>query len=198
MNITPQTAIVIAAQLLYSGASFSQEPPSAAAVSLKTPTQVAYAGGAQVQGKIKEIHKGDRVVVVSGFDGQELAFHCGEDVLNFENIAIGDIVTVNHVRAVALELRKTSNNGIRESAESVHSERANLGEKPAILVRYKIHVVANVVDMNAAKGSATIKGPRRQVELAIQDKQRLEGVKIGDTVEAEFLEEYLVAVTKGM
>ena len=68
----------------------------------------------QFQGKIKSVDKKTRSVVVVGPNGNEIMLNLSDEVKNFDQIKKGDLVTLTMMHAVALELRKVANNGIRE------------------------------------------------------------------------------------
>ena len=115
-------------------AVMAQQAPQAAVVAATAPGKAAVGEVIQLQGKVTSIDKAKRVVVVTGPQGNHINFNCGEEVRNFDQIRVGDLVTLTYAQALALELRKVANNGIRERVESEQAVRAKPGEKPGAAV----------------------------------------------------------------
>jgi len=55
-------------------------------------------------------------------------------------------------------------------------------------------VVADVVDLNPAKQSITLRGPQRTVELVVADPAQFKLVAKGDQVEARYTQALAIAV----
>ncbi|MBK7414762.1 MAG: hypothetical protein IPJ38_06240 [Dechloromonas sp.] len=69
-----------------------------------------------------------------GPQGNQMVIPAGEEVKNFDQIRIGDLVTLTYVQALVVELKAVENNGIRERVESENKVAAKPGEKPAKLI----------------------------------------------------------------
>ena len=173
----------------------AQSAPQAAVVGTSAPGQVSMGDAVQVQGKIKSVDKKSRSVVVIGPQGDEMFMTLGEDARNFDQIKAGDLVTLTYVQALALKLHKVENKGIRERVESEQAVRAKAGEKPAGAVERTVRVVANVVAVNPKAGTVTLRGAKRTVELAVNDPALLKELKVGNQVEAEYVEAVALEVT---
>ena len=52
-----------------------------------------------------------------GPQGNQMVIPAGEEVKNFDQIRIGDLVTLTYVQALVVELKAVENNGIRERVE---------------------------------------------------------------------------------
>ena len=132
---------------------------------------------------------------MTGPQGNHINFNCGEEVRNFDQIRVGDLVTLTYAQALALELRKVANNGIRERIESEQAVRAKPGEKPGAAVEKTVLVIANVVAVNPKAQTVTLRGVKRTVELAVNDPAQLKEIKVGDQVEAKYVEAVALEVT---
>jgi len=191
-----KTAMLLAATVFVAPfAAFAQNPPQAAVVTAKAPGKVAQADAIQLQGKVKAIDKKTRNVTVVGPQGNELLIQAGEEVKNFDQIRIGDLVTLTYVEAVVVELKKLENNGIRERAESENAVRAKPGEKPAGAIEKTIRVVANVVAINPKAQTVTLRGPKKTLELGVQDPALLKNLKVGNQVEVTYTEAVALVVS---
>ncbi len=133
--------------------------------------------------------------MVVGPNGNELLFTLGEEARNFDQIRVGDLVTLTYVQAIAMELNKVANNGIRERVESENAVRTKKGEKPGVAMERTVQVIANVVAVNPKAETVTLRGPKRTVELAVKDPAALQNIKVGDQVEVTYVEAVALTVT---
>lgn len=191
--------LTVAATLIFSMplAALAQNAPQGAAVAATAPGQAAVADGIQLQGKIKSIDKKTRSVVIVGAQGNEVFMTLGEEARNFDQLHVGDLVTLTYVQALALELRKVENKVKSERIESEETVRSKLGEKPAGAVRRSVRVIADVVAVNPKAQTVTLRGPKQTVEVAVEDPARFKEIKVGNQVEALYIEAVALEVTTG-
>ena len=175
--------------------ALAQSAPQVAVVTSQAPGKVGEADAIQIQGKVKAINKKTREVTLVGPQGNQLVIPAGEDVKNFDQIRVGDLVTLTYVQALVLELKAVQNNGIRERVESENKVAAKPGEKPAGMIEKTVRIVANVVAVNPKAQTVTLRGPKRTVEVAVKDPAMLKDVKVGNQVEATFIEAVALVVT---
>ncbi len=176
-------------------AAQAQNQPQAVVMVEKAPGVGAASEAVQLQGKIKFVDKKRRSVVIVGPNGNEILMNLSDEVRNFDQIKVGDLVTLTMMQAIALELRKVANNGVRERVDSENAVVAKPGEKPGVVVEKSVRVVANVVAVNSKAQTVTLRGPKRTVELAVKDPAMLQNVKVGDQVEGVFTEAVALTVT---
>jgi hypothetical protein len=105
------------------------------------------------------------------------------------------VVTLTIAQAVLGEMKKMAPGALRERIESQQSVKAPLGEKPAGAVERTVVVVADVVAINAKAQTVTLRGPRRSVEVGVNDPTIIAGLKIGDQVEARYVEAVALEVS---
>ena len=190
--ITPIVATILALPLL----GIAQNAPQRDVMVAKGPNGAVAAEVVQLQGKVKSIDKQSRTVVVVGEQGKEVTLPLGPEVKNFDQISVGDIVTLNYVRALALELHKSVNEGkLGQPITTEQSVRAKPGEKPAGAYEKTVNVTANVMAVNYKTQMVTLKGPNRTVELKVKDSNMLKDIKVGDQVDATFTEAVGIKVT---
>lgn len=195
MKKTRTTIALALAILVAPVAVFAQQAPQAAVLAATAPGKAAVGEVVQLQGKVKSIDKAKRVVVVTGPHGNIVNFNCGEEVRNFDQIRVGDLVTLSYSQALVLELRKVANNGVRERIESTEAARTKLGEKPGAAVEKTVRVIANVVAINPRAQTVTLRGVERTVELGVNDPAQFKEIKVGDQVEATYVEAVALEVT---
>lgn len=195
MKISHISLILAAAFAALPLAASAQSAPQAAALAASAPGKAAVGEVVQLQGKVKSIDKKARSVVVVGPQGNEVLLNAGEEARNFDQIRVGDLVTLTYAQALALELHKVANNGIRERVESEDAMRTKKGEKPGVAIEKTVRVIANVVAVNPKAQTVTLRGPKRTVELAVNDPAQFKEIKVGDQVEAKYVEAIAIEVT---
>ena len=176
-------------------AALAQNAPQVAVVTSQAPGKIGEADAIQVQGKVKSINKKTREVTLVGPQGNQIVLPAGDEVKNFDQIRVGDLVTLTYVQALVVELKKVENSGIRERVESENRVAAKPGEKPAGMVEKTVRVVANVVAVNPKAQTVTLRGAKRTVEVAVNDPVLLKSVQVGNQVEATYIEAVVLVVT---
>ena len=190
--IIPIAAIIFSASFV----AIAQNTPQGATMVAKGPGEVAVADAIQIQGKVKSIDKQNRSVVVVGPKGKEVALTLGPEARNFDQIKVGDLVTLTYVQALALDLRKSVNGGkLGQPIIAEQSMRADPGSKPAGAMERTVSLTANVMKVDQKNQMVTLKGPNRTVELQVKDLAMLKKIKVGDQVDATFTEAIALEVT---
>jgi len=195
MKQTRISVLIAAALIATPLAAIAQSAPQAVVAAAAAQGKAAVSEAMQIQGKVKSINKANRSVIVSGPQGKEVLFNLGDEVRNFEQIRVGDLVTLTYAQALALELRKVENNGIRERVESEQAVRAPLGDRPAGAIEKTVQIVANVVAINPKAQTLSLRGAKRTVELAVNDPAMLKDIKVGNQVAAKYVEAVALEVT---
>ncbi|WER47068.1 hypothetical protein CupriaWKF_05750 [Cupriavidus sp. WKF15] len=157
-------------------------------------------GAAMVTGTVKStatitaIDAATRTVSLKNKQGKVTDIHVGDEVRNFDQLRVGDVVTAEYKEALSVALTKQS--GMRSSTERAIEDRAAPGAKPGGVVGREVTVTADVVAVNAKTGKVTLKGPKgRTVDLHVDDPEQLKGIRKGDQVQAVYTEALAVSVT---
>ena len=130
---------------------------------------------------------------ITGFDASAFACQIAAEVKNFDQIKVGDKVALRYMEALSLELKKGGTAPVART-DSTMGATAKPGEKPAAGVGHQIHVTANVVAIDAATQTVTLKGPKQTVDLHVADPEQFKLVKVGDQVEATYTEAVALSV----
>jgi len=157
------------------------------------PGKAGVADTVKMTATITAIDKATRDITLKGPQGKEVVLTAGPDVKNFDQLKVGDQVTAQYVEALTLELKKGGGLVVART-EKDGAASAKPGEKPAGAVGRQVTIVADVVDVNAAKQSITLRGPQRTVELLIRDPAQFKLVAKGDQVEAQYTQAFAIAV----
>jgi hypothetical protein len=176
--------------------AFALAGSAAAQQAAMVGTEPGKAGVAQMTeatATITAIDPSSREVKLKGPQGNEFAVTAGPEVKNFDNMKVGDSVTVQYFEALSLELTKGGGYAVTRT-EQTGAAAAQPGERPAGAVGRQITVVADVVDVNPAKQSVTLRGPNRTVEVVVADPEQFKRVEKGDQVLATYTEAVAMSV----
>jgi Cu/Ag efflux protein CusF len=193
MNRSSLKHLVAAALLVGTASATLAQTATVAAAS--APGQAAMLADERVSATVTAIDQNTRKVTLREADGTLLSFTAGPDVRNLAQVKVGDVVTLSHTVALVLELKKTSG-GIRERVENEGGLRAAPGQMPGAIMAREVRVVADVTKVDSKNKSVTLRGPNRSVKLRVDDPKQLAGIKVGDQVEATFIDAVAVSVDR--
>ena len=159
-----------------------------------TPGKAAAVSVAEITASVTAVDKASRTVTLKGPKGNEVDVVAGDQVRNFEQIKVGDQVTVQYQESLTLELKKTK--GKLDATEKSGAVRAAPGERPAGAVGREVRVLADVVKVDQPNSIISLKGPKgRVMDLKVRNQDHFKVVKVGDQVEAVYTEAMAIAVT---
>lgn len=146
-----------------------------------------------VEAEVVLVDQATRTVTLKTADGRVSAGVVGPEVKNLAQVKVGDKVLAQYSQALAVTLKKGG--GARERTETTGGASAEPGQKPGGAVTREVHVVADIVQLDAKTGALTVKGPQgRTLELKVRDPKVLAGYQVGDQVEGTFLEVLAIGV----
>jgi hypothetical protein len=195
-NSMKKIALVSAAVLMMgSSIAIAQNKPQAVVAVETAPGVLKVAEGVQFQGKFKSVDQKTREVVIVGPNGNEFKTILGNEVKNFNQIKVGDIVTLTHVEILVADIKKPSKVDIRERVETEKAVTAKLGDKPAAAIERQVAIVADVTAVDEKKGTLTVRGATRTLDIKVKDPKVLKGVKVGTQIEAMVTEIIAIEVS---
>ena len=157
------------------------------------PGKAGVAQTVKITATITAIDKATRDVTLKGPQGNEVTVTAGPDVKNFDQMNVGDQVNAQYVEALTLELKKGGGMTVARSDQGGVLE-AKPGQKPGGVAGRQVTIVADVVDVNPAKQSITLRGPKRTVEVVVPDPAQFKLVAKGDQVEATYTQALAILV----
>jgi hypothetical protein len=141
---------------------------------------------------IEAIDSKTRTVTVRGPEGNTFAFKVDDSVRNFEQMKVGDRITVDYFQSVAIEVVKV---GTAESGQESVVESAEPGEKPKLATATKTTIVATIEAIDHAAPTITLKDSNgRLTKVKVRHPERLKLVKVGDTLKITFKDAVAVSV----
>jgi hypothetical protein len=186
-------ALALALATAFSGAAHAQAAPAQATVlAASAPGKGAIAGKVTVSATVVAIDAATRTATLKGAKGKVVDVVVPPEARNFSEIRVGDLVTVEYVRALTLQLKPTG--GLRSSTTETATAPAPAGAVAGGAAAKQVVVMANVTAVNAKEGFVTLRGPKgNSVDLSV-DPSQLKLVKVGDQVEAVYTEAIAIAV----
>jgi hypothetical protein len=128
-------------------------------------------------------------------DGSTMGLVVGSDVRKLDQVRVGDVIDVAFVESLVLELRKNGAAVVARS-EGGDTRRGPSGEAPSAVRQSEVSVLADVVAVDPATSTVTLRGPKATLALRITDPKQLALVKPGDQVQATYTEAVAVSVDK--
>jgi hypothetical protein len=160
----------------------------------RAPGKASATRSTNLTATVVAVDKANRDITLKGPKGNELVVNAAPDVKNFDQIKVGDQVDVQYVRALVLELKKGGGQPVQRS-EQASSAGASPGASPAGVVGRRVTVVADVVAVDPATQTITLKGPQRTIDVEIPDPVQFKNIAKGDQVEATYSQALAMKVT---
>jgi hypothetical protein len=195
MNRKLFLSLAAAALALAPVASFAEDK-AAAPLTVNPSTQKGMAAGGRVEQAIATVTAVDataRTVTLKGKTDTE-TIKVGPEVKNFDQIKVGDRVKVTFSQGVVLSLMAPDAKAVEPSATAV-GEAAAKGEKPAGAVKVSVKGTVTISKIDAASRIVTLTGPEgRSYKVKAGPDIKLDKIKVGDKVLAEYSETVAIAV----
>jgi hypothetical protein len=162
------------------------------AVAATGPGKAGVADTVSISATITAIDKATRDITLKGPQGKEVTLTAGPEVKKFDQLKVGDQVNAQYVEALTLELKKGGGLVVGRTAQAAGASQP--GDKPAGAVGRQVTIVADVVAVDPAKQSITLRGPQRTVDLVVRDPEQFKLIAKGDQVEAKYTQALAIAV----
>ena len=157
------------------------------------PGKVGVAQTVNITATITAIDKATRDVTLKGPKGNELTVTAGPDIKNFDQLKVGDQVNAKYVEALTLQLVKGGGQPVART-EEMGAAGAKAGAQPGGAVGRQVTIVADVVGLDPATQTVTLKGPQRTVDLVVKDPAQFKRIAKGDQVQATYTQAFAMAV----
>jgi len=177
----------------------STREPAAAATSKTTfdPGKgVLLEESTTVNASVISVNKNDRSITVRDPAGNVSEINLTEDVKNFDQIHPGDKLVMEVYRALAMKLAAPGEEFKDQASQMVAV--AKPGEKPKLVNVDVVDVLAKISAINKKAREVTVQGPGgNSVTIEVpKDIKKFDQLKIGDKVNARYLQAFAVSVQK--
>jgi ribosomal protein L6P/L9E len=197
-QVVTKTKQILALTLIataFSTAAMAEKPDAKGGIAVASePGKAAVLRAVKISAHVIGIEKETRTVTLKGPKGNVVDVVAGDEVKNFDQIKLGDLVVVRYAEALTLELRKT---GSGTGAATVHEEveRAKPGDRPAVAGARQVSALAEVVDVDPKASTISVKGPKGNVvTLNVRNPDQFKVVKKGDQIEVTYTEAIALSV----
>lgn len=159
-----------------------------------TPGTVVASESEQVAAVITALDLDKREITLQGANGRIENMHVDEKVQNLAQAKVGDFVTIRFQRGLVLTLQSADRPDVAPHGE-VAAGRAAPGEMPAAGVVAVIRGTVTVKEIDMKHRLVTLVGPEgREFRVKAGPDVRLEKLKLGDKVYAEYGEALAISV----
>lgn len=155
-------------------------------------------------GTVTSIDRINRLVAMKGHDGRMVSLLVGPNIRNFENLKVGDEVTVRFTEAYALAIAKGEKDDeskigeLRTKVEAESAKQAAPGGKPGLATMEQTTMVANVFEIDRERGILTLRGTDGvPVDIKVPDRQALSQINPNDQVVIGYRRGSVVAIEPG-
>ena len=173
--------------------SVKEEKATAASQPAPTPdlsTRETITGTATVQA----IDLQTREVTLKDQKGQVFTVKVSDEVRNLPQVRVGDRVVVTYQQDLAVYLTGKVGTGISTRTDTLSAGRAQKGQLPAGVVRDTTRITANIISVNKQKRQVLVRGATRTVLVKVPPDFDITRFKVGQEVEAEFVQQLAIAV----
>jgi len=169
----------------------------ATVASAQTPSTAPKGEGAmasvEVTATVTKVDQKTREVTVKTADGKEHSFVASADVKNLAQLKTGDVISATYSEAFVYEVKKGGTTVDAKTA--VAGGSAEPGMKPAGAIAQQTTVTVLITAIDPKVPSVTFKGPAGNSKtIKVLHPEKLEGVKVGDTVEITYTEALAIKV----
>ena len=172
---------------LASGCSTPEVAATPAAAPAAAPRGEAVVATIEVTPTVTVINHETRAVTLKKEDGTEVSFVASEDVQNLPQVQVGDVLHVVYAEALAYEVRKGGTAAAPMTA--VAGGAAELGQRPAGALARQTTATVAITAIDPQVPSVTFQGPAGNTRtIKVLHPEKLEGVRVGDTVDVTFTE----------
>jgi len=188
---------ILAVAVAAATASFAYgqaQSPTGAAIVGTAPGKGVAMQHVKATATVEGVDAAKRTVTLKNARGEVRTITAGPEVRNFDQIKVGDSVTIEYVEGFALELKKDGKAVVGRS-EVKSLERSDPGKKPGGMATREITAVADVVNVDAKKSTVTVKNKEGETfDLNIRDPEQLKLIKKGDQIQATYTEAVAVSL----
>jgi Cu/Ag efflux protein CusF len=184
-----------AAIFLASPLAIAQKAPESAGAIATAPGKGVAMQATKASAVVESIDKANRSVTLKLANGETRTVDAGPDVRNFDQIKVGDTLTIKYLEAFAIELKKDGKAPLGKS-EVKSMERSEPGKKPGGTATREITAVGEVVGVDMAKKHISVKNDKGQIiDLKISDPEQLKLAKKGDQIQVTYTEAVAIEMT---
>ncbi len=194
------TTLGILGMLLTAGCATTSDKPPMKAEKAPAVTQQAPAPDLSTRetitatATVQAIDLQTREVTLKDQKGRVATIKVSDEVRNLPQVKVGDRVVVTYQQNLAVYLTGKTGTGISTRTDALSAGRAQPGQLPAGVVRDTARITANIISVDKKKRQVLVRGATRTVLVKVPSSFDITRFKVGEEVEAEFVQELAIAV----
>jgi hypothetical protein len=149
----------------------------------RAPGKVTATNSTEITADIAALDAATRGVTLKGPEGNVVELIAGPEVRNFDQLKVGDKVQMQVIEQLELELIKGGGRPVVRT-EASGGARAPEGGAPAGVIAAQETTIGDVIALDPATRTVTLKGPERTVELVVEDPEQYKLIALGDQIQA--------------
>ena len=144
--------------------------------------------------KIEAIDHSARLVTLKDKDGESETIYCGPEVKRFDELKVGDTITMRYYESIAYAIRKPGQPSGLPTATGPAITRSQ-GARPGGTIARQETATVTIKAIDPKTPSVTVlTEDGRTVSFKVEDKKNLKDVKAGDKVEITYTEAVMISV----
>lgn len=191
-SIVLSSALFASALLATTAAPIANAPQPKVAV-IVAPGAISGVSTIIATATVQKIDKKTREVTLKKESGEVVKIIAPQEVRNFAQIKIGDLVTSQYTTTVDIRVVKGVSNEVGYSVQE-SSSRAKLGEKPMATSTRIVSMRSKVTKIDPQTQTVTLEGQKGNSEIVVKDPQQLAHVQVGDMVDSIASESVAISV----
>jgi Cu/Ag efflux protein CusF len=148
-------------------------------------------------GEVMVVNTETRLMTLKDADGVFHVLHVPPEVSRIDEIKIGDKVTITKISSALIGLTP-ADAGTPIAMHSTTDIKRESGRKPGGTITETLTVSGKVVGVDKAASMVTVEGPNQTRTFDVSDPSLLDGVKVGDSVVAQFRSVIVGEVMQGL
>ncbi|WP_153099179.1 hypothetical protein [Paraburkholderia hayleyella] len=132
-------------------------------------------------------------VTVRGQRGNLVIIQIAPEVGNVGKLHIGDTVNIGYRNALLMRADKVKSNGIRERIDTMVTTPASDGMTASA---HNVQILATIQKLDHKRRLLTLRGATRTETFHVPNNISLKGLKVGDSVQAEFVSATAIQVMR--
>jgi len=147
-------------------------------------------------GTVEAIDHAKRLVTLRGEGGRVETFEVDAAAKNLDQVQKGDILVILYKESLVWELNKPGA-GVKGVEAAGVVATAKKGEMPGAAAGQQVTATVTITQIDPKAPTITIKGPAgNERTIKVKDPKKLEGVKVGDTLDITYTEAVAISVEK--
>ena len=147
------------------------------------PGKASLVEAVTAQATVTAIDMASRKVSPKNDAGEAFDIVAGEQVTNLQNLKVGDTVALRYLQMLDLELLKGTA-GVRQRVVEMDADKAAAGQKPGAGVGVKVTLYGDVIDVDKAQQTVTVKGVDHTLVVKVHNPAQFALIAKGDQIKA--------------